>query len=125
MASNVRFVDSLKVGAYQVQGSGGSNITGSVDIDNNVNNYILTATGTDTINGEQNLTFDGSALTLSGSFTINGQGSSADLILIKNPAGQGLRVDNAGILSLIEFTTLPTAVEGGIAYSSNNFYVGL
>ena len=38
MANNVRFVDSLKVGAYQTEGSsgGGSGIT----INNNVNAYI-------------------------------------------------------------------------------------
>ena len=54
MASNIRFVDSLKVGAYQVQGSsgGGGGGTGSLDITNNINNYLLTATGTDTINCE-------------------------------------------------------------------------
>lgn len=126
MASNIRFVDSLKVGAYQVQGSGGSSGTGSLDITNNVNNYMLTATGTDTINGEQNLTFDGSTLTLQGDFVIDGQGSGADLVLIKNPSNQGIKVTNTGVLELIEFSSLPsTAVEGGIVYSSNNFYVGL
>ena len=48
MASNVRFVDSLKVGAYTDPGNSGGNI----DILNNVNNFVLTATGnSNQING--------------------------------------------------------------------------
>ena len=34
------------------------------------NNRILTATGTDAMNAEENLTFDGSALSLTGTFTV-------------------------------------------------------
>ena len=44
MASNVRFIDNVKVGAYQVVGSGGGG-AGGITILNNVNNYVLTATG--------------------------------------------------------------------------------
>jgi hypothetical protein len=41
-----------------------------VNINNNTNNYLLTATGTaNTINGESNLTFDGTLLLLTGSFS--------------------------------------------------------
>ena len=126
MASNVRFVDSLKVGAYQVKGTGtGGGGGGNITIQNNVNNYLLSATGTDTINGEQNLTFDGSTLTLKGDLVIDDQGSGAVLILIQNPSGQGISVNSAGTLVLTEFATLPASVAGGIAYSSSNFYVGL
>jgi hypothetical protein len=46
-----------------------SNVSAAVD--NNTNNYILTATGGSTINGESNLTFDGSALKVTGSVTIS------------------------------------------------------
>ncbi len=50
---------------------GGSGVT----INNNVDNYILTATGTaNTIQGEPNFTFDGSTLTVSGSTIISGSG---------------------------------------------------
>ena len=35
MASNVRFVDSLKVGAYQVENSGGGGGGSGVTINNN------------------------------------------------------------------------------------------
>ena len=41
-------------------------------ITNNTNNYVLTATGNGTINGESNLTFDGTLLTVTGNATITG-----------------------------------------------------
>lgn len=48
--------------------SGSSNVS----ISSNVNNNIITATGTDTLNGETNLTFDGTTLTVTGDANING-----------------------------------------------------
>ena len=39
---------------------------------NNTNNYLLTATGNGNINGESNLTFDGTLLTVNGNTTITG-----------------------------------------------------
>ena len=129
MASNVRFVDNLKVGAYSAASSGGGG--GGITILNNVNNYVLTATGGgDTIKGNPQLLFDGTNLGIGGAsagsrLSVQDDGSN-DLLLIKNTStNQGLSVDNDGILSLTEFGSLPTAVEGGIIYSSNNFYVGL
>jgi len=38
-------------------------------INNNVDNYILTATGTPAINGEANATFNGSTLAVTGNIT--------------------------------------------------------
>ena len=125
MASNVRFVDSLKVGAYQVQNSSGGG-GGGITINNNVNNYLLSATGNpNVINGESNLQFDGQTLTVKGNIVIEDQDLGADLILIQNPSGQGLRVTNGGIFQLIEFSSLPTAIEGGIVINSKNLYVGM
>ena len=124
MASNVRFVDSLKVGAYDSSGTGGGG--SAITINNNVNNYLLSATGNpNIINGEANLTFDGNTLTLRGDLVIDDQGSGADLILIQNPSGKGISVNSSGTLILTEFSSLPSAVDGGIVYSSNEFYVGL
>jgi len=61
--ANVRFIDSLKVGAYAVNATGGTSLT----IENNVNDYILTATGQlDVINGEAQLRFNGTNLGLGG-----------------------------------------------------------
>jgi len=130
MANNVRFVDSLKVGAYatNVTGSNGGGIT----IDNNVNNYILTATGNpNIINGESRLRFDGENLIIGeGSFNdvrfeISSTNSS-DLMLIKNSnTNTGIKVDNKGILQLLEFSSKPLAIEGGIIFNSNSFWVGI
>ena len=78
MASNVRFIDNVKVGAYQVVGSGGGG-AGGITILNNVNNYVLTATGAgDTIKGNPQLIFDGSNLGIGGA-----SAGSRILVLIK------------------------------------------
>jgi|TARA_R110001592_G_scaffold359669_1_gene666598 hypothetical protein len=124
MASNVRFVDNLKVGAYAVQ----TEVSTTVDIDPNINNYVLTATGTNTIAGEEQLQFDGLNLGIGGAsagarFEINDI-TGNDLLLIKNASNQGIKIDSVGVFQLFEFDVLPTAVEGGVVYNSNNFWVG-
>ena len=93
MASNVRFVDNLKVGAYAVQ----TGASPTVDIDPNINNYVLTATGTNTIAGEEQLQFDGLNLGIGGAsagarFEINDI-TGNDLLLIKNASNQGIKID--------------------------------
>ncbi len=47
------------------------------------------------------------------------------LLFIQNASHQGIRVTNYGVLNLINFNSLPTAIAGGIVYSSNEFYLGL
>jgi len=60
-------------------GSGGGG--GGVTINSNVNNYIVTATGTaNTLNGESNLTFDGSKLTVTGKINQSAGGNSSVVI---------------------------------------------
>ncbi|MDB4378173.1 hypothetical protein N9Z41_00235 [bacterium] len=124
--AQVRFIDQLKVGAYEVQAEGTS-----ITINNNVDNYVLTATGqNDIINGEAQLQFDGVNLGVGGAsagarLEVNDT-TNSDLMLIKNSnTGQGIKVDNTGILSLIEFSSLPTAVAGGFIYSSDEFWIGV
>lgn len=125
--ANVRFIDSLKVGAYAVDATGGTGLT----IENNVNDYILTATGQiDVINGEAQLRFNGTNLGLGGApgsarFEIKDT-TGRDLLLIKNAnTDQGIKVNSAGVLQLIEYATRPTAVEGGIIYNSDEFWIGV
>ena len=128
MATNVRFVDSLKVGAYVVPET-----SSSISIGNNVNNYVLTATGEeDTIKGEPELVFDSLNLRIGGEpsgtarLEITHTSSVDNLLLIKNTdTNTGIKINNAGTFQLLEFSTLPTAVEGGIAYSSSGFFVGV
>jgi len=125
MANNIRFVDDLKVGAYTVSGG-----TGGTVIDNNFNNYVLTATGNDNIEGNSALQFDGLNLGIGGPsngarFEINDT-TGRDLVLIKNANNQGIKVNSDGVFQLIKFNALPgNAPEGGLAISANNFYVGL
>jgi hypothetical protein len=48
-----------------------------LSINNNTNNYILTATGNSgSVNGEQNLKFDGSVLVVTGSLTVSGSATA-------------------------------------------------
>lgn len=62
--------------SYAINASTSSNIAPAIS--NNVDNRVLTATGNGTINGESNLTFDGSTLNvignqiISGDLTVNG-----------------------------------------------------
>ena len=120
--------DASFAGWLFVGSSGGS----SVDILNNVDNYVLTATGVSgSIEGNAQLVFDGDNLGIGGTSTgprleINDNNTGRDLLLIKNTSNQGIKVTTEGVLELIEFSSLPsTPVEGGIVYSSNEFYVGL
>jgi len=109
-------------------GSGGGS---SVDILNNVDNYVLTATGnSNQVEGNAQLVFDGNNLGIGGTSTgprleINDNNTGRDLLLINNINDQGIKVQSDGVLQIIEFSTLPTAVDGGLAYSSSNFYIGL
>ena len=123
--SDIRFIDSLNVGAYAVE-------TENINIQDNVNNYVLTATGFDVIQGESQLQFDSLNLAIGGApsgtarLEVYHTGSGNDLMLIKNTStNTGIKVDGDGIFQLLEFASLPTAVEGGIVYSSNEFYVGI
>ena len=63
-------------GTFTGDGKAISNVTasflGASAISNNTNNYVLTATGNGSINGESNLTFDGTTLVISGNTNITG-----------------------------------------------------
>jgi hypothetical protein len=123
--SDIRFIDSLNVGAYAVDGNG-------VEVLNNVDNYVLTATGFNNIQGEAELQFDSLNLAIGGApsgtarLEIYHTGSIDNLMLIRNTnTNTGIKVDNIGRFQLLEFSSLPSPIEGGIVYSSNEFYVGI
>ena len=128
--SNIRFIDSLKVGAYVIENP----FTGSyINIGNNVNNYVLTATGEeDTIKGEPELVFDSINLRIGGEpsgearLEITHTSSVDNLLLIKNTDNNtGIKINNEGTFQLLEFPVLPTAIAGAIAYSSSGFWIGV
>jgi len=124
--SDIRFIDSLKVGAYTIEET-------YTNISNNVNNYVITATGeVDTFRGNPELQFDSVNLAIGGApsglarLEIYHTGSVTNLLLIKNTdTNTGVQINNEGIFQLLEFSSLPNAVVGGIVYSSNEFYVGI
>jgi hypothetical protein len=74
-----------------------SNISGAIS--NNTNNYILTATGGGTINGESGLTFDGDKL-------VNNSGGG--IIKINDAANN--TTPTPGITSFVDYTQLPDTI---------------
>ena len=75
--------------------------------------------------GSSNFLFNNStnAAQISGSLELNAN-TSSDIFLIKSGSTSIAKVDTAGNFILVERTSTPTAVEGGIMYSSSAFYVG-
>lgn len=130
MANNIRFVDSLKVGAYRTDGGGAGS---SIDIINNVDNYVLTATGVSgSIEGNAELVFDSTNLRIGGNpsgearLEVTHLGSVDDIMLIKNTDNNtGIKVTKEGLFELLEFSSLPSAEEGAFAYSNNDFWLGV
>jgi len=128
MANNIRFVDSLKVGAYRTEDAGSS-----IDILNNVDNYVLTATGiSGSIEGNAELVFDSTNLRIGGNpsgearLEVTHLGSVDDIMLIKNTDNNtGIKVTKEGLFELLEFSSLPSAEEGAFAYSNNDFWLGV
>jgi cytoskeletal protein CcmA (bactofilin family) len=85
--TNLSGTASLATTAVTASYISAANIEGGVAISNNTNNRILTATGTQTINGESDLTFNGTTLSLTGNFTINPQGYVEFVDIGSNPGG--------------------------------------
>jgi hypothetical protein len=106
-------------------GSGG----GSVTINNNVNDYLITATGTaNTLNGESSLRYDGTGLIIGATGSAQALlqiSGSSDLLLIKNGSDNGIKVNNEGVLQFLSQSSTPTPIGGGIYYSGSAFYVGI
>jgi len=65
--TNIAFTDAGDGGAFTIAASGGVDVSGTPS-----NNQIATFTDSDTVQGESNLTFDGSTLTVTGDASITG-----------------------------------------------------
>jgi hypothetical protein len=90
---------NVSTGALQVGGvavtTGGAALTGST------NNTITTVTGANAIVGEANLTFDGSALQVTGTLTVGVDGTGYDVTQYSEAAGAfSLWDDSANLLEL-------------------------
>ena len=98
---------------------------------NNGNNRVVTSVNSSTVNGEANLTFDGTSLNVNGELTsskilANAPNSTDDFFLLKSGSLDSLKVNNQCVLVLGGFTFEPTAVRGGLYYDQNDdeFYAG-
>ena len=98
---------------------------------NNGNNRVVTSVNSSTVNGEANLTFDGTSLNVNGELTsskilANAPNSTDDFFLLKSGSLDSLKVNNQGVLVLGGFTYTPTAVRGGLYYDQDDdeFYAG-
>jgi hypothetical protein len=102
---------------------------GSVTINNNINDYLITATGTaNTLNGESSLRYDGTGLIIGATGSAQALlqiSGSSELLLIKNGSNNGIKVNNQGVLQFLSQSSTPTAIGGGIYYSGSAFYVGI
>nr|BAR33450.1 phage tail fiber-like protein [uncultured Mediterranean phage uvMED] len=88
---NISGINSVTASAFY---GDGSNLTGAgPTLANGVDNRVVTATGANALNGEANLTFDGTTLTTNGSGGINISSSGSDLTM--NSAG-GIFTGNGG-----------------------------
>jgi hypothetical protein len=81
-------------------------------ITNNTDNRVLTATGGGTINGEANLTFDGSTLTNSGATTLTGRLTANGAITTTTITASGAISSSAGLLGTT-LTATGNATIGG------------
>lgn len=106
--------------SHALNGGGG----GGVTINNNTDNYLVTATGTaDTLDGEQNLTFNGNDLGITGSLLMQATTTGAnDMITLTSGSQQGIiRIGNGSF----EFK----GTSAGLRFEANNgteiFYNGL
>lgn len=121
--------DVLAASITSIAASGSGGGTGSVIINNNVDNYLITATGTaNTLNGESSLRYDGTGLIIGATGSAQALlqiSGSSDLLLIKNGSNNGIKVNNQGVLQFLSQSSIPTAIGGGIYYSGSAFYVGI
>lgn len=104
--------------AFPASGSGGGGTPASPSNSIQFNNA-------GSFGGSSNFLFNTStnAAQISGSLELNAN-TSSDIFLIKSGSTSIAKVDTAGNFILVERTSTPTAVEGGIMYSSSAFYVG-
>ena len=92
---NAAFVGIVTAAAFKGDGSGLSNLPASVSLSGSTDNTVVTVTGSNAMQGEANLTFDGSKLNVgSGVATVMTDGNAAFAGIVT--AGRGF---NIGIVS--------------------------
>ena len=116
-------INSRDDNTIEISSSGGGGGGGAVNNFNNAtNNYIITAVDSDTISGEANLQFDGSALTLVG--VISG---SSDAVFVGDVTSEGsLNVTGTITGSTLTSTFLTSSyISGAFIYGDGSNITGL
>ena len=103
-------------------GSGGSftkNITNNTNVGQD-DDWTTTTPGL-LINGDsRNVQIDNAYLTVD-----IGDTKTDDIFIVKKSGDEQLKVNNDGVLSLKDFTSFPSVVEGGLLIKNSNFYIGV
>ena len=103
-------------------GSGGSftkNITNNTNVGQD-DDWTTTTPGL-LINGDsRNVQIDNAYLTVD-----IGNTKNDDIFIVKKSGDEQLKVNNEGVLSLKNFTSFPSVVEGGLLIKNNDFYIGI
>lgn len=94
VAGNNITITSASNGQVTITSSGGG--AGSLDAANGVDNRVATFTDANSLNGEANLTFDGSTLTVAGDTSLNGS-----VIINESSADKDFRVESNNLASAI------------------------
>ena len=117
--------DSGSSGFTWVQASSGSG--GGVSLSGTTNNTVATVTGSDALAGEANLTFDGSALTVTGNVFVDG-GADVNQVKIQGHSTQNasiLLVENSGGTDVFEVTNTGKVIgASGAEFKGNSFTMG-
>ena len=131
--TNVSASGHISASKFVGDGSGLTGLTSAAisTYTNNGNNRVVTSVDANTVNGEANLTFDGTALNVNGELTsskilADAPNPTDDFFLLKSGSLDSLKVNNQGVLVLGGFTYTPTAVRGGLYYDQDDdeFYAG-
>ena len=122
------FDDLTLTGFSSVSSSLASLVAGTITINNDANNRIITANGDSTLNGESNLTFDGSVLTVNGTVIREWSSSDTDIdgLLVGSNFGSLIEADANGhfVIGIRDNDTQDSfsVVAGGGDYYSGNVY---
>ena len=103
-------------------GSGGSftkNITNNTNVGQD-DDWTTTTPGLLINENDRNVQIDNAYLTVD-----IGNTKTDDIFIVKKSGDEQLKVNNDGVLSLKNFTSFPTAVEGGLLIKNNDFYIGV
>ena len=131
--TNISASGHISASKFVGDGSGLTGLTSAAisSYTNNGNNRVVTSVDGNTINGEANLTFDGTALNVNGELTsskilANAPNPTDDFFLLKSGSMESIKVNGQGVLTLGGFTLTPTAVRGGLYYDHDDdeFYLG-